>query len=78
MPTLPHTETEIKEKLGFFCEGTKDEVEDTDYRRQDEHGIDSTEDEGNDDDTRGTGGKRKYIYKCCNNKWVGNENQQAL
>ena len=67
--------------MGFF-EGDEDEIDDTEYKSDDDDEIDSTEDEGNDDDTTGTGGKiiyiYIYIYKCCNNKWVCTEKQQAL
>ena len=70
--------------MGFF-EGDEDEIDDTEYKSDDDDEIDSTEDEGNDDDTTGTGGKiiyiyiyNIYIYKCCNNKWVCTEKQQAL
>ena len=63
--------------MGFF-EGDEDEIDDTEYKSDDDDEIDSTEDEGNDDDTTGTGGKIIYIYKCCNNKWLCTENQQAL
>ena len=63
-----------------FFEGDEDEIDYTEYKSDDDDEIDSTEDEGNDDDTAGTGGKiiYIYIYKCCNNKWVCTENQQAL
>ena len=41
--------------------------------------IDSTEDEGNDDDPLGEQEVRENIYiNVAMNKWVGNENQQAL
>ena len=65
--------------MGFF-EGDEDEIDYTEYKSDADDEIDSTEDEGNDDDTEGTGVKiiYIYIYKCCNNKWVCTENQQAL
>ena len=68
------------EKIVGFFEGDEDEIDDTEYKSDGNDEIDSTEDEGNDDDTTGTGGKiiYIYIYKCCNNKWVCTENQQAL
>ena len=46
----------------FFCEGDEDEIDNMEYNSDGDDKIDSTEDEGNDDETTGTGGKIIYIY----------------
>ena len=53
---------EIQRKLCFFCKGDEDEIDNMAYKSDDDDKIASTEDEGNDDETTGTGGKIIYIY----------------
>ena len=65
------------ENCGFFLKEMKMKLMIRNTSDDDDK-IDSTQDEGNDDDTTGTGGKMIYIYKYCNNKWVCTENQQAV